>query len=177
MKVPKTLLEQFVSSAKENYSAQFINKSLYVNESEGYIFFFTSGYQCFFMAFNGNTLPLRIKESSVKQITCDEIETALSECGDMVDLSNFKGKEACLRWAISGLNLFLKMHKVASYPKNAQINYKWLANVTSFLTGVLAMYETKEACLNISYLEECNYAFRAKTNELDFLCVTTPEED
>ena len=176
MKVPKTLLEQFVSSAKENYSEQ-LNKSLYVNESEGYIFFFTSGYQCFFMAFNGNTLPLRIKEKAVKEITCDEIEAVLSECGDMVDISNFKGKEACLRWAISGLNLFLKMNKLTSYPMSALINYKWLANVTAFLTSVLAMSETKEAHLNISYLKECNYAFRAKTNELDFLCVVTPEEN
>lgn len=175
MQVPKTLLEQFVSSTKEHNFAEL--KSLQVNESEGYIFFFTSGYQCFFMAFNGNTLPLRIKESSVKQITCDEIEAALSECGDMVDLSNFKGQETHLGGAISGLNLFLRMNKVASYPMSALINYKWLANVTSFLTGVLAMSETKEANLNISYLEECNYAFKAKTNELDFLCVVTPEVD
>lgn len=175
MQVPKTLLEQFVSSTKEHNFAEF--KSLYVNESEGYIFFFTSGYQCFFMAFNGNTLPLRIKEKSVKQITCDEIEAVLSECEDMVDLSNFKSKEAYLGGAISGLNLFLRMNKVASYPMSALINYKWLANVTSFLTSSLTMSETKEAYLNVFYLKECNYAFRAKTNELDFLCVVTPEED
>lgn len=175
MKVLKTLLAQFVSSTKEHNFAEL--KSLYVNESEGYIFFFTSGYQCFFMAFNGNTLPLRIKEKSVKQITCDEIEAALSECGDMVDLSKFKGQETHLGGAISGLNLFLRMNKVASYPMSALINYKWLANATAFLTSVLTMSETKEAYLNISYLKECNYAFRAKTNELDFLCVVTPEEN
>ena len=171
MKVPKKILKQLVTCTQEQF------KSLYVNESEGYIFFFTSGYQCFFIAFNGGSLPLRIDEKLIKHITCDEIEAVLSECGDMVDLSNFKGKEAYLSWAISGLNLFLKMNKVASYPMSALINYKWLANVTTFLTSVLDMSETKEAYLNISYLEECNYAFRAKTNEFDFLCVTTPEED
>lgn len=175
MELPKTLLEQFVSSTKEHNFAEL--KSLHVNESEGYIFFFTSGYQCFFMALNGNTLPLRIKESSVKQITCDEIEAVLSECGDMVDLSNFKGQETRLGNIISALNIFLKMNKNCSYPKNALINYKCLANVTSFLTGVLAMSETKEAYLNVFYLKDGNYAFRAKTNELDFLCVVTPEVD
>ena len=175
MEMPKTLLEQFVSSTKEHNFAEL--KSLHVNESEGYIFFFTSGYQCFFMAFNGNTLPLRIDEKSVKQISCDEIEAALSECGDMVDLSNFKGQETHLGGAISGLNLFLRMNKVASYPMSALINYKWLSNVTSFLTSALTVSETKEAYLNISYLKECNYAFRAKSNELDFLCVVTPEEN
>lgn len=175
MQVPKTLLEQFVSSTKEHNFA--VLKSLHVNESEGYIFFFASGYQCLFMAFNGNTLPLRIKEESVKQITCDEIEAALSECGDMVDLSNFKGQETHLGNIIPALNLFLKMNKATSYPMSALINYKWLANVTAFLTSVLAMSETKEAYLNISYLKECNYAFRAKTKELDFLCVVTPEEN
>ena len=173
MKVPKTLLAQFVSSVKENYFEQF--KSLYVNESEGYIFFFASDYQCFVIAFNGNTLPQRIKEKSVKQITCDEIGAALSECGDMVDLSKFKGQETHLGGAISGLNLFLRMNKIASYPMRALINYKWLANVTAFLTSALTASETKEAYLNVSYLKECNYAFRAKTNELDFYCVTSPE--
>ena len=175
MQVPKSLLEQLVSSTKDNYFEQF--KSLYVNESEGYIFFFTSDYQCFVIAFNGNTLPRRIKEKFIKQITCDEIDAALSGCGDMVNLSNFESKEAYLGGAISGLNLFLRMNKVASYPMSALINYKWLANVTTFLTSALTASETKEAYLNVFYLKECNYAFRAKTNELDFLCVTSPEVD
>lgn len=175
MQVPKALLEQFVFCSKEHHFEQL--KALYVNESEGYIFFFATGYQCFFIAFNGNTLPKRIEEKLVKQITCDELEASLSECGDMVDLSNFKAKEACLGRVISGLNLFLKMNKNAASSGCVLYHHKWLKKAVTFLTSILTVSEMNEAYLNISYLNDGNYAFRAKTNELDFYCVACPEED
>lgn len=175
MKVPKKLLKQFVSSVINNDAEQY--RSLYVNESEGYIFFMLSGYQCFFIALNGNSLPKHMFEQSFPQITCDEIGAKLSRCGDMVDLSEFESKETDLGLTRVAFSLFLRMNKSSTYPKDDLINHEWLANVTTFLKSALTTSTDKKVCLNISYLEKGNYAFKAKTDELDFLCVTAPEED
>lgn len=173
MQVPKKLLKQLVSSTKKNYQEQF--KSLYVNESEGYVMFMPSGYQCFFIAFNGSSLPERFYENAIKQITCKTLEAALPEFGDMVDLSELYSSG--FYWeptASKTFNTFLSSKKSLPIPTTDQLSYNLLTNMTSFLKAALTETKASAIKLNVSYIDTNKFAFKAKTSELEFLCITAP---
>lgn len=175
MKVPKKLLKQFVSSTKKNYQQHF--KTLYVNESEGYLFFMPSGSQCLFMAFNGNSLPKQIDASAIKGIICKTIEVALPECGDMVDLS--LGGLRCDEhdWALDAINFlskFLDDNTSIAIPDTNLLSFSMLSDMTAFLKAALSETKASAINFNVSYIDTDKYVFKTKTSELEFLCVTAP---